>query len=132
MVNCERMFTLTLSPNGNPTSAIPNDRVPSYILLNLRGGYWFWDKQAELAVSVYNTLNHRHREYPTGPVIGSRVMGWFTLKLYGESNLDIYSFHRKAPFHSCWAVEFPHYDEEHSPGHDQSVVATSPFMFTWQ
>jgi iron complex outermembrane receptor protein len=64
-----------------PANAIPNDRVPSYTLLNLRGGYWFWNKQAELAVSVYNTLNDRHREYPTGPVIGSRVMGWFTLKL---------------------------------------------------
>ena len=64
-----------------PASAIPNDRVPSYTLVNLRGGYWFWNKQAEIAVSVYNTLNDRHRESPLGDVIGSRVMGWFTLKL---------------------------------------------------
>ncbi len=64
-----------------PTSAIPNDRVPSYALVNLRGGYWFWNKQAEVAVSVFNTFNDRHRESPNGDVIGSRVMGWFTLKL---------------------------------------------------
>ena len=60
---------------------IPNDRVPSYTLVNLRGGYWFWNKQAEVAISVFNTLNDRHRESPIGDVIKSRVMGWFTLKV---------------------------------------------------
>ena len=64
-----------------PNSAIPNDRVPSYTLVNLRGGYWFWNKQAEVAISVFNTFNDRHRESPIGDVIKSRVMGWFTLKL---------------------------------------------------
>ena len=50
-------------------------------LLNLRAGYRFWHEQAELAVSVYNMLNDRHVESPGGDVIGSRVMGWFTLRL---------------------------------------------------
>jgi iron complex outermembrane receptor protein len=64
-----------------PPSAVPDERVPSYTLVNLRGGYWFWNKQAELAISVFNTFNDRHRESPIGDVIKSRVMGWFTLKL---------------------------------------------------
>jgi hypothetical protein len=64
-----------------PNSTIPNDRVPSYTLVNLRGGYWFWSKEAEVAVSVFNTFNDGHRESPIGDVIKSRVMGWFTLKV---------------------------------------------------
>ncbi len=64
-----------------PPSAVPSDRVPSYTLLNLRAGYRFWHDQAEFAVSVYNSLNDRHREHPLGDVIGSRVLGWFTLRL---------------------------------------------------
>jgi iron complex outermembrane receptor protein len=64
-----------------PSSAVPSEQVPSYTLVNLRAGYRFWHEQAELAVSVYNALNNRHFEYPGGDVIGSRVMGWFTLRL---------------------------------------------------
>lgn len=64
-----------------PPSAVPSEQVPSYTLVNLRAGYRFWHDQAELAVSVYNTLNDRHLEFPGGDVIGSRVMGWFTLRL---------------------------------------------------
>jgi iron complex outermembrane receptor protein len=62
-------------------SAVPSEQVPSYTLLNLRAGYRFWHDQAELAVSVYNSLNDRHIEFPGGDVIGSRVMGWLTLRL---------------------------------------------------
>lgn len=64
-----------------PPSAVPSEQVPSYTLVNLRAGYRFWHDQAELAMSVYNALNDRHFEYPLGDVIGSRVMGWFTLRL---------------------------------------------------
>ncbi len=59
----------------------PSPRVPSYTLVNLRGAYQFWHNQAEVAISVFNALNDRHREYPTGDVIGSRVMGWLTVML---------------------------------------------------
>ncbi len=59
----------------------PNPRVKSYTLLNLRAAYQFWDKRAELAISVFNALKDRHREHPLGDVIGSRVLGWLTLKL---------------------------------------------------
>lgn len=59
----------------------PNPRVGSYVLLNLRGAYQFWHKQAEVAISVFNALNDRHREHPYGDMIGSRVMGWLTVRL---------------------------------------------------
>ncbi len=66
----------------------PNPRVGSYNLLNLRGGYRFWQQQAaagytrdaEVAVSVFNALDDRHKEHPLGDTIGSRVMGWLTLR----------------------------------------------------
>lgn len=67
---------------------IPTTRVGSYNLLNLRGAYKFWQeraaaghkREAEFAVSVFNALNDRHKEHPLGDEIGSRVMGWVTLK----------------------------------------------------
>ena len=55
--------------------------VDSYTLLNLRGGYRFWHDKAEVAIAVYNALNDRHKEHPLGDTLGSRVMGWLTLKL---------------------------------------------------
>ena len=58
----------------------PDPRVGSYILLNLRAGYRFWHEKAEVAVSVFNALNDRHKEHPLGDTIGSRVMGWLTIK----------------------------------------------------
>jgi iron complex outermembrane receptor protein len=58
----------------------PNPRVGSYNLLNLRAGYRFWKEKAELAVSVFNALNDRHKEHPLGDTIGSRVMGWLTIR----------------------------------------------------
>jgi iron complex outermembrane receptor protein len=64
-----------------PSSAIPAERVGSYTLLNLHGGYRFWNQRAEVAISAYNALNDRHREHPLGDTIGSRVMGWLTLTL---------------------------------------------------
>lgn len=68
--------------------ALPNPRVGSYNLLNLRGGYRFWHqkaaagymREAEVAVSAFNALNDKHREHPLGDEIGSRVMGWVTVK----------------------------------------------------
>ncbi len=58
----------------------PINRVGSYTLVNLRGAYQFWHDRAEVAVSFFNALNDHHRENPVGEEIGSRVMGWLTLR----------------------------------------------------
>ncbi len=58
----------------------PNTRVASFTLVNLRGGYTFWDDQLELAISVFNALNDKHNEHPLGEIIGSRTMGWLTFR----------------------------------------------------
>jgi iron complex outermembrane recepter protein len=58
----------------------PATRVPSYTLLNMRGAYRFWHERAEVAITVFNALNDTHRENPVGEIIGSRVMGWLTLR----------------------------------------------------
>jgi outer membrane receptor protein involved in Fe transport len=66
----------------------PNSYVGSYQLLNLRVAYRFWQETtidgyrrgAEVAVSVFNALNDTHKEHPLGDVIGSRVMGWLTVR----------------------------------------------------
>lgn len=67
---------------GNPA---PNPIVSSYTLLNLRGAYRFWQektagREAEVAVSVFNALNDKHKEHPLGETIGSLAMGWLTIK----------------------------------------------------
>ena len=77
-------------PGGQPP---PDTRVGSYVLLSIRAGYQFWHDQAEVAVSAFNALNDKHIEHPLGDVIGSRVMGWFTLKYGGP-----YSRERGATF----------------------------------
>ncbi|MDI3461784.1 MAG: TonB-dependent receptor [Nitrospira sp.] len=67
----------------------PDPYVGSYHLLDLRGAYRFWQqtaaagyrREAEVAVSVFNALNDTHKEHPLGDLIGSRVMGWLTVKL---------------------------------------------------
>jgi outer membrane receptor for ferrienterochelin and colicin len=72
-----------------PTGAVlPQEQVPAYNLLNLRLGYLLWQqptagymREAELAVSVFNALNDEHREHPLGDLLGTRVMGWLTVKL---------------------------------------------------
>ncbi|MDH4087062.1 MAG: TonB-dependent receptor [Nitrospira sp.] len=71
-----------------PGTILPHEQVPSYNLLNLRVGYVLWRQQtgenvreAELAVSVFNALNDTHREHPLGDLLGTRVMGWLTVKL---------------------------------------------------
>jgi iron complex outermembrane receptor protein len=66
----------------------PDPYVGSYDLLNLRGAYRFWQeaaaagyrREAEVAVSAFNSLNDKHREHPLGDLIGSRVMGWLTVR----------------------------------------------------
>jgi iron complex outermembrane receptor protein len=69
----------TLAPFG---AVVPDGRVGSYNLLNLRVAYRFWREKVELAVSAFNALNDKHREHPLGEVIGSRVMTWLTAKLW--------------------------------------------------
>jgi iron complex outermembrane receptor protein len=67
----------------------PDPYVGSYHLLNLRGAYRFWQetadsghrREAEVALSVFNALNDTHKEHPLGDLIGTRVMGWLTVKL---------------------------------------------------
>jgi iron complex outermembrane receptor protein len=67
----------------------PDPYVGNYHLLNLRGAYRFWQqaaadgyrREAEIAVSVFNALNDVHREHPLGDLLGSRVMGWLTVRL---------------------------------------------------
>ncbi len=68
----------TLAPFG---VVAPDNRLNSYTLLNIRAGYRFWDDQAEVAFSVFNALNDRHKEHPLGDTIGSRVLGWLTIHL---------------------------------------------------
>ena len=66
----------------------PDTRVDSYNLLNLRGAYKFWQQKAEagymrdaeVAISAFNALNDKHKEHPLGDTIGSRVMGWMTVR----------------------------------------------------
>ncbi|MFZ3015039.1 MAG: TonB-dependent receptor, partial [Nitrospira sp.] len=66
----------------------PNPYVGSYELLNLRGAYRFWQeaaaagyrREAEVAVSAFNSLNDTHKEHPLGDLIGNRVMGWLTVR----------------------------------------------------
>ncbi len=78
--------TFNLAPLfGN---AIPNRALGSYNLLNLRVAYKFWHEKAEagylrdaeVALSAYNALNDTHKEHPLGDTIGSRVMGWITVR----------------------------------------------------
>lgn len=75
----------SLAPFG---VAVPNERVASYSIVNLRLGYRFWQQKsaagymrtAECAVSVFNAINDEHKEYALGDTIGRRVMGWLTLR----------------------------------------------------
>jgi iron complex outermembrane receptor protein len=69
-------------PGGSPA---PNGRVGSYVLLNLRGAYKFWQekkagREAEVAITAFNSLNDKHQEHPLGETIASRVMGWLTIR----------------------------------------------------
>jgi outer membrane receptor for ferrienterochelin and colicin len=69
-------------------TVLPQERVPSYHLLNLRLGYRIWQQEAaagymrdaEIAISVFNALNDQHREHPLGDLIGTRAMGWLTVR----------------------------------------------------
>jgi outer membrane receptor for ferrienterochelin and colicin len=74
-----------LAPFG---ASVPSSSVGSYNLLNLRGAYKFWQEKAaagymrdaEVAISAFNALNDKHNEHPLGDTIGSRVMGWLTMR----------------------------------------------------
>ena len=78
----------TFAPLFPPGTPPVNPRVGNYNLLNLRGGYKFWKqkaaagylREAEVAVSAFNALNDKHKEYPLGETIKSRVMGWLTVR----------------------------------------------------
>jgi iron complex outermembrane receptor protein len=77
-----------LAPLFPPGVTAPSERVDSYNLLNLRIAYKFWHEKAEagylrdaeVALSAFNALNDTHKENPLGDTIGSRVMGWITVR----------------------------------------------------
>lgn len=76
-----------LAPFFPAGTVLPKERVPSYNLVNIRLGYRIWQEQAwehmreaELALSVFNALHDTHREHPLGDLLGTRVMGWLTLR----------------------------------------------------
>jgi len=76
------------SPFFPPGVTAPSTHVGSYNLLNIRVAYKFWHemaeagymRDAEVALSAYNALNNTHKEHPLGDTIGSRVMGWITVR----------------------------------------------------
>jgi iron complex outermembrane receptor protein len=76
------------SPFFQPGVTVPSTRVGSYNLLNLRVGYKFWQQKAEagymrdaeVALSAFSALNDKHNEHPLADTIGSRVMGWLTVR----------------------------------------------------
>jgi iron complex outermembrane recepter protein len=80
-------YPLLNSPSSL-VSILPTQTVDSYTLLHLRGAYKFWQEKAEagymrdaeVAISAYNSLNDTHKEHPLGDTIGSRVMGWLTVR----------------------------------------------------
>jgi iron complex outermembrane recepter protein len=73
-----------------PTTGVvvPAEHVGSYNLLSLRGACKFWQQKAEagymrdaeVALSAFSALNDTHKEHPLGDTIGSRVMGWITVR----------------------------------------------------
>jgi iron complex outermembrane recepter protein len=67
----------TFAPLGIMT---PSTLVGSYSLVNVRLAYSIWHDTAEVAITGFNAFNDRHKEHPLGDTIGSRVMGWLTLK----------------------------------------------------
>ena len=81
------VFT-TLAPFFSNWNDPSKWHVPAYNLLNLRLGYVIWQqpagdtgREAELALSVFNALNDTHREHLLGDLLGTRVMGWLTVKV---------------------------------------------------
>lgn len=77
-----------LAPFFPDGTVLPQERVPAYNLLNLRLGYVLWRqptadylREAEVAISVFNALNDSHREHPLDDLLGTRVIGWLTVKL---------------------------------------------------
>ncbi|MGE0827610.1 MAG: TonB-dependent receptor plug domain-containing protein [Candidatus Binatia bacterium] len=58
----------------------PKPTLSPYSLLNLRVAYRFWNDRVEVAISVFNALNDRHREHPLTEVIGHRVVGWLNMR----------------------------------------------------
>ena len=76
----QAFFTFGVTP--------PDSRVGSYDLLNIRVAYKFWHEKAEagyvrdaeVALTAFSTLNDQHKEHPLGDTIGSRVMGWITVR----------------------------------------------------
>jgi len=56
---------------------LPLGPLDAYTLLNLRVGYAFLKKRAEVAVSVFNLLGDKHREFPMDRIeqVDRRITG---------------------------------------------------------
>jgi iron complex outermembrane receptor protein len=66
-------------------SPAPLNTVDGYFIFNPRAAYKFWrqksaGREAEIAVTGFNTLNDKHKEHPLGETIGSRWMAWLTIR----------------------------------------------------
>jgi iron complex outermembrane recepter protein len=76
-------FTIASTlPGGSPA---PLNSVGSYFLFNPRVAYKFWrekskGREAEIAVTGFNSFNDKHKEHPLGETISSRWMGWLTIR----------------------------------------------------
>ena len=57
-----------------------DQEIDDYILTNARLAYAIDDPELELAVSVFNLFNDKHREHPLGEKIGQRIL--FTLSCH--------------------------------------------------
>ncbi|MBU6482001.1 MAG: TonB-dependent receptor plug domain-containing protein [Nitrospirae bacterium] len=83
----------TYAPSGESKLLVSGglvdvNRYDGPISGNLSGAYRFWKekaaagyiRKAEVAISALNALADRHKEHPLGDTIGSRVMGWLTVR----------------------------------------------------
>ena len=81
-------YSIVLPDDQAGLVTLPDPTVGSYNLLNMRAGYRFWRQKAaagymrdaEIAISVFNTLDNEHKEHPLGDTISRRVMGWLTVR----------------------------------------------------
>ena len=56
------------------------DRLPGYRFWHQEAAAGY-QREAEVALSVFKALNNTHREHPLSDLLGTRVMGWLMVKL---------------------------------------------------
>ncbi|UCD85249.1 MAG: TonB-dependent receptor [Deltaproteobacteria bacterium] len=58
----------------------PFGKTDDYTIVNLRLGYEFWEDRVEAALSCFNILDDKHKEYPLTENIGRKISGSIALK----------------------------------------------------